>query len=128
MPAALPQLIRLDPDGSSVAEARRFAHDCLTRWQLEDQAADVELVVTELVTNAIRHSRGPVTLSIGRLLNRIIVQVQDPSPEQPEPDEPDVLADNGRGLLLVEELASDWGSTPTDGGKRVWAELPLEST
>ena len=126
MAAALPQLIRLEPDGSSVAAARRFAHDCLTRWQLEKQADNVELVVTELVTNAIRHGRGPVTLSIGRRLKRIVVQVQDPSPEQPAPDQPDVLADSGRGLLLVEELAADWGSTPTDGGKRVWAELPLD--
>lgn len=126
MAAALPQLIRLDPDGSSVAEARRFAHDCLTRWHLEEQADNVELVVTELVTNAIRHSRGAVTLSIGRRLDRIVVQVQDPSPDRPEQEEQDVLADNGRGLLLVEEFATDWGSTPTDDGKRVWAELPVD--
>jgi anti-sigma regulatory factor (Ser/Thr protein kinase) len=126
MSAALPQLIRLDPDGSSVAEARRFAHDCLTRWGLDEQSADVELVVDELVTNAIRHSRGAVTLSIGRRLDRIVVQVQDPSPDRPEQEEQDVLADNGRGLLLVEELTTEWGSTPTDDGKRVWAELIVD--
>jgi anti-sigma regulatory factor (Ser/Thr protein kinase) len=126
MTAALPQLIRLDPDGSSVAEARRFAHECLSRWQLEEQAADVEIIVTELVTNAIRHSRGPVTLSIGRRLDRIVVQVQDPSPEPPEQEEAGVLDDNGRGLLLVEEIASGWGSTPTGDGKRVWAELSVD--
>ena len=126
MPAALPQLIRLEPDGSSVAEARRFADECLRRWHLEDQADDVEVVVTELVTNAIRHSRGPVTLSIGRRLDRIIVQVQDPSPKPPEQEQAGILDDNGRGLLLVEEIASEWGSTPTDHGKRVWAELPVD--
>ncbi|HET7312529.1 MAG TPA: ATP-binding protein [Mycobacteriales bacterium] len=126
MPAALPQLIRLEPDGSSVAEARHFARECLSRWGLEDQAADVELVVDELVTNAIRHSRGAVTLSIGRRLDRIVVQVQDPSPERPEHDAPDVLADNGRGLVLVEELAAGWGTTPVPDGKRVWAELPVD--
>ena len=126
MPAGLPQLIRLEPDGSSVAEARHFARDCLCRWGLEDQTADVELVVDELVTNAIRHSRGAVTLSIGRRLDRIVVQVQDPSPDQPEQDTTDVLADNGRGLLLVEEIATGWGTTPMPDGKRVWAELPVD--
>lgn len=125
MPAALPQLIRLEPDGSSVAEARHFARECLCRWGLDDQAADVELVVDELVTNAIQHSRGPVTLSIGRRPDRIVVQVQDPSSDRPEHEDPDVLADNGRGLLLVDELAAGWGTTPTDDGKRVWAELPV---
>jgi anti-sigma regulatory factor (Ser/Thr protein kinase) len=126
MPAALPQLIRLDPDGSSVAQARVFARDCLTRWGLDDQAADVELVVDELVTNAIRHSRGPVTLSIGRRLDRIVVQVQDPSPEHPEHERSGILADQGRGLLLVEQLAAGWGTTPVDDGKRVWAELAVD--
>lgn len=125
MPAALPQLIRLEPDGSSVAEARLFTRDCLCRWGLEDQLADVELVVDELVTNAIRHGRGAVTLSLGRRLDRIVVQVQDPSPQQPEQEQPDLMADNGRGLLLVEELATGWGTTPTDDGKRVWAEVPV---
>ena len=126
MPAALPQLIRLEPDGSSVAEARHFARECLSRWGLEEQAADIELVVDELVTNAIRHSRGPVTLAIGRRLDRVVVSVQDPSPERPEHEGSDVLADNGRGLLLVEELATGWGTTPTDDGKRVWAELTVD--
>ncbi|HET6817799.1 MAG TPA: ATP-binding protein [Mycobacteriales bacterium] len=126
MPAALPQLIRLEPDGSSVAEARRFARDCVCRWGLEDQAADVELVVDELVTNAIRHSRGAVTLSVGRRLDRIVVQVQDASPDRPEHEDADVLADNGRGLLLVEQLAAGWGTTPVPEGKRVWAELPVD--
>ena len=125
MPAALPQLIRLDPDGSSVSQARQFARECLLRWGLEDQAADVELVVDELVTNAIRHSRGPVTLSIGRRLDRIVVQVQDPSPEHPEHEQSGVLDDNGRGLLLVEQLSAGWGTTSIDEGKRVWAEFPL---
>jgi anti-sigma regulatory factor (Ser/Thr protein kinase) len=121
-----PQLIRLNPEGGSVAEARRFAQECLSRWGLDEQSEDVQLVVDELVTNAIRHGRGPVTLSIGRRLDRIVVQVQDPSRERPHHENADVLADNGRGLLLVEELTADWGSTPTTDGKRVWAELALD--
>ena len=125
MPTALPQLIRLDPDGSSAAEARRFVDECLARWGLEDQADDVQLVVDELVTNAIRHSRGQVTLAIARRLDRVVVQVQDPSPDAPVTGDDDVLADNGRGLLLVEQIAAEWGTTPTDDGKRVWAEVPV---
>jgi anti-sigma regulatory factor (Ser/Thr protein kinase) len=126
MPAGLPQLIRLDPAGESVAAARHFAADLLGRWGLSEQADAVELVVDELVTNAIQHSRGPVTLAIGRRLDRIVVQVQDPSSAPPEPEQSDPLADSGRGLLLVEELATDWGTTPTPDGKRVWAEVPVD--
>src|SRR4051795_2957471 len=125
MPTGLPQIIRLDPDGESVATARGFVEDCLTRWGLTDQTDDVQLIVGELVTNAIQHSRGPVTLAIGRRPDRIVVQVQDPSPERPEQEPRDVLADSGRGLLLVENLAADWGTTPTPDGKRVWAEVPV---
>lgn len=120
-----PQVIRLDPDGSSVAAARRFVDDCLTRWGLSSQSDEIQLVADELVTNAIQHSRGPVTLAIARRLDRVVVQVQDPSPETPEPESADLLADNGRGLLLVDQIATDWGSTPTDDGKRVWAEVSL---
>jgi anti-sigma regulatory factor (Ser/Thr protein kinase) len=126
MPTGHPQLIRLDPDGESVAAARRFVTDCLGRWGLSEQADDVELVVDELVTNAIRHSRGPVTLAIGRRLDRIVVQVQDPSSSPPAPEESDPLAESGRGLLLVEELATDWGTTPIPEGKRVWAEVSVD--
>jgi anti-sigma regulatory factor (Ser/Thr protein kinase) len=125
MPTGLPQIIRLDAEGESVAAARGFVDDCMARWGLTDQADDVQLIVGELVTNAIRHSRGPVTLAIGRRPDRIVVQVQDPSPESPEPESTDVLADSGRGLLLVDNLAADWGTTPTADGKRVWAEVPV---
>src|SRR3954462_11050977 len=107
MPTGLPQIIRLDPAGESVATARGFGDDCLARWGLTDQADDVQRIVGELVTNAIQHSRGPVTLAIGRRPDRIVVQVQDPSLEQSEQESRDVLADSCRGLLLVENLAAD---------------------
>src|SRR4051812_25491277 len=125
MPTGLPQIIQLDPDGESVATARGFVDDCLARWGLSDQADDVQLIVDELVTNAICHSRGPVTLAIGRRPSRIVVQVLDPSPDSPETESTDVLADSGRGLLLVEQLADDWGTTPVPEGKRVWAEVAV---
>ena len=126
MPTGLPQIIRLDPDGESVSAARDFVEECLARWELTDQADDIQLIVDELVTNAIRYSRGPVTLAIGRRPNRVVIQVQDPSPESPEPEATDVFADSGRGLLLVDNLAADWGTTPTPDGKRVWAEVPVD--
>src|SRR3954454_11775425 len=126
MPTGLPQIIRLDPEAGSVATARGFVDNCLTRWGLGDQADDVQLIVDELVTNAIRHSRGPVTLSIGRRPDRIVVQVRDSSPDFPEPEPTDVLADSGRGLLLVEQLAAHWGTTPMPEGKRVWAEVSVD--
>ena len=126
MPTGLPRILRLKPEGESVATARSFVDGCMARWGVTEQADDVQLIVDELVTNAIRYSRGPVTLTIGRRPDRIVVQVQDPSPATPQPDWGDVLADSGRGLLLVDELSADWGTTPTDDGKRVWAEVPVD--
>jgi anti-sigma regulatory factor (Ser/Thr protein kinase) len=126
MPTGLPQTIRLDPAGESVATARSFADGCLARWGLSEQTDDVQLIVDELVTNAIQHGRGPVTLAIGRRPDRIVVQVQDPSRTPPEHGPGDLLADSGRGLLLVEELASEWGTTQMPDGKRVWAEVSVD--
>src|SRR3954468_3866234 len=125
MPTGLPRILRLKPEGESVATARSFVDGCLARWGVTEQADDVQLIVDELVTNAIRYSRGPVTLTIGRRSDRIVVQVQDPSPTSPEAESTDVLADSGRGLMLVNNLAADWGTTPMPGGKRVWAEVSL---
>lgn len=119
------KVIRLDPDPSSVGTARRFVADCIRRWGLLDHADDALLVCDELVTNALRHARGPITLVVGRRSDRLVVHVEDDSPYPPEPAAAvaGTLADSGRGLLLVDTLAADWGTKTTGAGKRVWAEL-----
>lgn len=126
--SALPKVIRLPADPSSVAAAREFVSTCLTRWSLEELTDDIGLVVDELVTNSIKHARSPVTVSIAHRTDRIIVNVEDGSTEDPRPD---MLAgpmdEEGRGLRLVSLVAREWGSTKLPDGKRVWAEISLDA-
>ena len=86
---------------------------------------DVELVVSELVTNAMRHGRGQITMHLEVAADRVVVGVQDQGADQPSPREPDAADLNGRGLALVALLATEWGvrAAPTGGGKVVWCVL-----
>lgn len=122
---ALPRVIRLDPDPASIRRARRFVADCVGDWGFAECADDVMTVSHELVVNALRHARGPIMLAVGRRSDRLVVQVEDESPYPPEPTRAaeGTLDDTGRGLLLVEQLSADWGTTAVGTGKRVWAEL-----
>ena len=83
------------------------------------------LLVSELVTNAVRHGTGSVELGLTHSDELFRVYVSDQSndlPIQMQPERPD---ETGRGLLLVQELATRWGVTPcAEGGKTVWCELP----
>jgi anti-sigma regulatory factor (Ser/Thr protein kinase) len=84
---------------------------------------DVELVVSELVTNAMRHGRGQITMHLEVAPDRVVVGVQDQGAGQPSPREPDATGVNGRGLALVAILATEWGVRPAPaGGKRLRAE------
>jgi anti-sigma regulatory factor (Ser/Thr protein kinase) len=85
---------------------------------------DVELVVSELVTNAMRHGRGQITMHLEVEPDRVVVGVQDQGAGRPCPREPDATDVNGRGLALVAILATEWGVRPEpDGGKVVWCVL-----
>ncbi len=82
------------------------------------------LLVSEVVTNAVNHGRGRPVLDVQVAPDRLSVSVSDSAPGAPEVrrDNP-LLADGGRGMLLVETLASRWGIDRRPGGKRVWFEL-----
>ncbi|KWX02224.1 putative regulatory protein [Carbonactinospora thermoautotrophica] len=89
---------------------------------------DVQVVVTELFTNAVRHAehRGqPITVVLDPRNGALRVEVHDPDPTLPTPNlDIDLDATCGRGLLLVETLAHRWGAVPLpDGGKVVFAEI-----
>jgi len=104
--------------------ARRYA-----RAQCDGNAPptlveDVELVVSELVTNAMRHGRGEITMHLDVTPDRVVVGVQDQGTGLPLPQEPDETVANGRGLALVAILATEWGVRPEPGGgKVVWCVL-----
>ncbi|MEU6483921.1 ATP-binding protein [Streptomyces sp. NPDC046887] len=109
----------------SAAAARRLVRVALAVWGLPELAEDAGLVVTELVANAARHAQGrPVRVAVERpAAHRVRVSVADGSKVPPEPRQPRVDDERGRGLALVNALAADWGTEPLATGKRVWAEL-----
>jgi anti-sigma regulatory factor (Ser/Thr protein kinase) len=99
------------------------------RTALADFSVDTveiaELLVSELATNAILHARSMLVLHLDVAEDRVTVGVEDCSFDRPEPRQSSPLDDavGGRGLWLVETLASSWGWETTSTGKRVWFEL-----
>jgi anti-sigma regulatory factor (Ser/Thr protein kinase) len=93
-----------------------------------DVVADIELVATELVTNAYLHGDQPVEfhLRAGERDGMIRVEVFDGGAAMPMVRHPDVRTFNGRGMLLVEAFSQRWGVTAQDDGKTVWAELATD--
>lgn len=114
---------RLSADLASVPRARRFADEALRRWNCADVLDTVSLLVTELVTNAIRHAGSAEDVKVRLFADTIRLEVSDPSPALPHRGDASPDAESGRGLLLVEAMSTDWGAEWTSGGKRVWAEV-----
>jgi serine phosphatase RsbU (regulator of sigma subunit)/anti-sigma regulatory factor (Ser/Thr protein kinase) len=108
----------------SVARARELTREQLTAWQLDAVADTAELLVSELVTNALRHGEGDIRLRL--LLDRTLVcEVWDTGKVQPRRRRAHVTDEGGRGLQLVGLLSAGWGSRRTHRGKTVWFELNL---
>jgi Histidine kinase-like ATPase domain len=147
-----PRLAQRTPgmDPKSVGTARDFCLSTMRRWGVQDRSDDVAVVVSELLTNALRHGvpqtqaklpdraqaqprvqaragatapgRWPVRLGLVQPGHFVLCAVADPSPRLPEPKEPDYLAESGRGLHVISALSDRWGCTvPAEAGKVVWA-------
>lgn len=124
---------RLDPVPESAGRARRAVHTLLTAWGLDHVADEVDVVVSELVTNALLHSGegaagtgAPViTFHLAVRAGRLTTRVVDASPLPPRPEDAEETAESGRGLILVEALAADWGWEDLPDGKAVWAAFDL---
>lgn len=86
------------------------------------------LLVSELVANSVLHAGTPMTVVLSRNARRLRVEVQDGDPRLPARKHYSSLATTGRGLMLVERLAADWGVRPTANGKGVWFELDQAPT
>ncbi|MGY6024752.1 SpoIIE family protein phosphatase [Streptomyces spinosirectus] len=112
-------------DLSSVGQARKLANDRLTKWRLEDLTFAAELIVSELVTNAIRHAGGPISLRLIRTRNRFICAVTDSSSTSPHLRRAQLSDEGGRGLFLVAQFAQRWGTRHLTDGKVIWAELAI---
>jgi anti-anti-sigma factor len=139
-PPYLRDELALAPSPTAPATARRFIRDTCRQWRLEvDDPGDpmarrwlkdlvdrAVLVANELVTNALVHSRGPVRLRLELHEERLHMAVYDPSPRllALAVDPGDLEAEGGRGLLIVDKLASSWGVHPSpEGGKAIWCVL-----
>ncbi|MFG3250268.1 SpoIIE family protein phosphatase [Streptomyces sp. NPDC048187] len=112
------------PDPVGVAATRRSVGEQLTEWGLDDTAFVTELVVSELVTNAIRYGEPPIQVRLIRH-TALICEVSDASSTSPHLRRAHAYDEGGRGLLLVAQLTQRWGSRQTDTGKTIWAEQPL---
>ncbi|MFJ8137556.1 SpoIIE family protein phosphatase [Streptomyces sp. NPDC096013] len=114
----------IEPDPAHVAGARQSATEQLAAWGLDEAAFVTELVVSELVTNAIRYGEPPIQLRLIRD-RALICEVSDASSTSPHLRRAHAYDEGGRGLLLVAQLTQRWGSRQTGGGKTIWAEQPL---
>jgi PAS domain S-box-containing protein len=114
----------LRPDPAAVATARAAAGRRVTGWGFGDLAFTTELVVSELVTNAIRHASAPLRLRLIRD-RTLICEVSDGSSTSPRLRHARTTDEGGRGLFLVSQFTQRWGARYTPQGKTIWAELVL---
>jgi anti-sigma regulatory factor (Ser/Thr protein kinase) len=113
------------PDPKAAGKARAYVRRKLAAWNLDEETAQAtELIVAELVTNAIRYGDPPTWLRIIKDLT-ISCEVHDGSPVTPRLRHPGTLDEFGRGLLIVGRLVQAWGTRYTPDGKIVWAEVAL---
>ncbi|MFE7193632.1 SpoIIE family protein phosphatase [Kitasatospora sp. NPDC057541] len=112
-------------DPAAVAGVRAAVAERLEHWGLADAAFVTELILSELVTNAIRYGTGPIKVRL--LLDRsLICEVSDGSSTSPHLRYAATTDEGGRGLFLVAQFADRWGTRYTATGKVIWTEQPLE--
>jgi PAS domain S-box-containing protein len=114
----------LPADPAVVASTRQQVAARLAGWGLDDVAFTTELVVSELITNAIRYARSPIQLRIIRD-RTLICEVSDGSSTAPHLRQARAFDEGGRGLFLVSQLTQRWGSRQTPQGKTIWTEQAL---
>lgn len=114
----------LGPDVSDVGLARRFLVTHCERWGCDDVLEDAQLVVSELVTNALLHAGSRCELGIVFRNGWLRIEIRDRGSGGPEVQAADSESEHGRGLLLVSAMTDAWGMEPLEpAGKVVWAEL-----
>ncbi len=119
-------VLPLSTEPVSVRQARHFAANRLRAWRVpEPLTRDVVVVVSELVSNALRHGTVPHELRLREACGQLYVEVRDANPTIPHLRPAELLDEKGRGLHLVEALSQRWGARRTETGKSVWCQFPL---
>ena len=126
----------LGADPGSVRAARDFTVATLRRWGMAERSPDIAIVVSELLTNALRHALPgsgdarprPIRLGLLQLSPCVLCTVADPSTAAPVPRPPGSLGETGRGLQIVCALSDRWGYTSSGTGKVVWAMFTAQLT
>jgi len=113
----------LEAEASAPGAARRFLRRALATQNLDGFGDVSELLTTELVTNVVLHARSPITVRLLTSGDRLRVEVDDASNKALVPQPADPERPSGKGLLLVDKLASDWGVDTRADGKTVWFEI-----
>jgi anti-sigma regulatory factor (Ser/Thr protein kinase) len=113
---------------ASAGLARRFVESVLAASDLDHLAYTATMLVSELVANAVLHTGTTLEVVVLPEPDRVRVEVHDGSPQLPIRKHYSNMSGTGRGLLLVERIATDWGSDRTAEGKLVWFELDGRST
>ena len=118
--------IALASNSASLSAARSFVSSTLAQWDREDRDKVVPLMTSEIVSNAVRHAAGSVTLEV-TLLNgeELRVEVRDGSPDAPVIRRSNPGGIGGHGLTIVESLARRWGVERFEDSKVVWFEATV---
>ncbi|MFI9742777.1 ATP-binding protein [Streptomyces sp. NPDC052494] len=114
----------LPPAPEVVAQARKLTVGQLNAWSLDDLEYSTSLVVSELVTKAIRYSHGPIGLRLIRDRS-LICEVSDTSSTSPQLRHAEDTDEGGRGLSLIAQMTQRWGTRPGRRGKTIWTEQEL---
>jgi hypothetical protein len=127
-PEAIEAVTTLPPAPTAPREARHFVTCALTGWDGSDGVAVAELLVCELVTNALLHARTEIGLRVVHDRGCARVEVADGSPALPVTRHAGPDATTGRGLLLLDELAVAWGVESDSASKVLWFEVGPETS
>ena len=116
--------IELAPEPATLRTARRFVDETLTEWGLESLCDDARLITSELSANAVLHARTDFQVTLRSAgLGHLRIEVRDAKMHMSSPAAPPQRGTSGRGLVLVDTLATAWGTQVLSDGKMVWVEL-----
>ncbi|MEU8785788.1 ATP-binding protein [Streptomyces sp. NPDC048637] len=121
-------VLRVPADLGCMHRARKLVVQAARSWGVLSEASlgDVELCAGEVVANAMEHTGAASVVRVSATTSGVRVEVVDTHPQLPGPAPSDAQGESGRGLLLVDALATVWGAHPTGTGKTVWFEIAAD--